>query len=90
MALMNEQNLPAVALAAFILALIGIALGFSTYQRLGEVALGLGKVEMVGAAVTRGELDAHVERMDDLTARIDELEKQLAEERAARAVVEPE
>jgi hypothetical protein len=65
-------------IAAFCMALIGVALGFGAYTRIGDTALGLARVEMVGASVTRKNLDLIHERMVAMESRIAELEKRLA------------
>jgi hypothetical protein len=86
---MSEQaNSPTlIVIAAFGLALVGTALGFGAYNQLDDLALGLARVEMVGAAVTRKNLDAAHERIVSLETRVASLEAQLA---AAKAAPPPE
>ena len=74
----NSKTPSLIVIAAFGLALVGTALGFGAYNRIDEVALGLARVEMVGAAVTRKNLDAAHTRIVDLETRIASLESQLA------------
>ncbi|GEM_PF-2690841 len=84
----TEQSSPTlIVIAAFALALVGTALGFGAYNRIDDVALGLARVEMVGAAVTRKNLDAAHERIVALETRIADLERRLA---AAEAAQPPE
>ena len=68
---------------AFALALVATARGVGAFNRLDDVARGLAKVEMVGAAVTRKNLDSASERLVSLEERVAELEKALAEAKAA-------
>ncbi len=72
-------------ISAFGLALVATALGFGAFNRIENVALGLARVEMVGAAVTRKNLDAANERLTSLETRVAELESALAADRAAAA-----
>jgi nitric oxide reductase large subunit len=82
---MSEQsNSPTLlVIAAFGLALVGTALGFGAYNKIDDLALGLARVEMVGAAVTRKNLDAAHERIVGLETRVASLEAQLAAAQAA-------
>lgn len=70
-------------IAAFGLALVGVALGFGAYKQIGDVALGLARVEVVGASVTRRNLDAAHDRIVALESRIAVLEGRLAPTPAA-------
>ncbi len=73
------------AITAFALALVGTALGFASFQHVERVALGLAQVEMVGATVTRKNLDTAHERIVALEERVARLETELAAARAAPA-----
>ncbi len=78
---MSESSPPKISfivIAAFILGMIGSALGFAAFNRIDSVALGLARVEMVGAAVTRKNLDAAHERLVALETRMADLEKRQA------------
>ena len=81
----SSQSLGAVVVSAFVLGLVGVALGFVNMRRVDDLALGMARVDLTSAAHARNSMDNQQAQLAELKAQVAKLEAELERARAADA-----